>query len=180
MRLIPQTQRDWLIASLSALGVLVAVTIAYSALWGWPTASPTTTKRPGAPLASASIAPNNVDYVRGLFGPWELAAPGKTGAPALVLLRHNGGCDVSSWSVKVDNSWHEADPTLISAVTPSESQVTLVTSDHRTFTLAYGQAFVLEAQPTSVYAFQRSGDGGYLIVETTLDRALRLGHRIDR
>ncbi len=180
MRLIPKTPRGRLGIALAVLFLLIVAAIVYDVIWGWPGTTPTSIPRPPVAATPETIAPNNVDRTRTLFGPWELAAPGSTGAPALVMLRHDGGLDVSSWSVPVDDSWRQTDPSLISALTPGDQQVTLSTSDHHTFVLAYGQPFVFESQPGYVFAINRNSDNSYTIVTTTTDQAHRLGHSISR
>jgi hypothetical protein len=122
------------------------------------------------------LSPNTYQRIRSEFGPWELAPPESTGAPALVMLRANGSTDVSSWLVSTDNAWTTIEPSWLAAITASEGQVQFRTDDGHTYTIAYGQPFMLERDLQRVFVVQRVGQG-YRFVITTADHVRQAGHR---
>lgn len=122
----------------------------------------------GPSVAQQKLRPSSYQHTRDLFGPWELAAPGSTGAPHLVMLHANNGVDVSSRTVQVTDDWQKASAIEIVTVVPGQSTVRLRTSDSNIFTVQYEQAFILAQRPDVIYAFRRNGRRKAQLVSTTV------------
>jgi len=174
----PKTRRGRIVAACTIGSLVVLVVVAllgYFLFWGVSNSPAGSDNRPAA-AAPASLRPNAVDATKALFGPWHSAAPGSTGAPALVMLLQNGSIQVSSWVVVIDNTWQAGDPTLFAGISPGEQTVTCETSFGRTFATGYGQAFILEDRPMSVFAFVLNGNGSVQLLKATTEQVHLLGH----
>jgi hypothetical protein len=120
-------------------------------------------------VAPQPIRPSSFQHTRRLFGPWTLAAPGSTGAPRLVMLKANGGTDVSSMVIIVRTGWKAASAPEILTVVADKKKVRIRTSDSNIFALGYKQAFILASRPDAVYGFLRNAPGKAKLVMTTVN-----------
>lgn len=159
------------------MGVLAAVVIAVAVVLYiivLPPAVATQKEHPA--VVTQTVIPTNLDQVRSWFGPWELAKPGTTGAPGLVMLMPGGGIDRSGWTFQVDSGWKAADPPQITNVSPGDKQVQFQSDDGETYALSYGQPFILQRFPQQAYAFTKHGSS-YTIVSISAEELHRIGHK---
>jgi len=159
--------------------LIVAAVVGYLLFWRSSTDTTDSDKSPGV-ASEQSLRPNAQDRTRALFGPWESAAPGATGSPALVMLQQNGSIQVSSWTVEVDGSWKAGGPIEAINFSPGEGHITLETSFRRTFVVDYGQAFILETRPADVFAFVRTQTESVQLVHSTTEQVHLLGHKTQK
>ncbi len=156
------------------LVLLLAVGIIYF-LWSPTVPAPKEAQQP--PIVEQELHPTDLQQMQGWFGPWEMAAPNSTGSPALVLLRENGSVEVSSWTVPVDEQWHESKPFEVQAQTADEQQVKMRTNSGQIYTLSYDQPFVFASRPGQVYVYTKTGME-YELRTITTEQARQLGRHI--
>jgi hypothetical protein len=160
-------------------GSIVATVLGILAVWLiWQTFFVQSTNprshSPAPPsVAPQKLRPSSYQHTRRLFGPWQLAAPGSTGASHLVMLHANGGVDVSQKTVRVTDRWQRASANEIVAVVAGPRHVRIRTSDSNIFSLSYRQAFILAQRPDAVYAYLHNGPRKAQLVSTTVEALTR-------
>ena len=122
-----------------------------------------------------SLTPTNLEQVRAWFGPWTLQDPSHSGTDALVLIRGDGGLEVSSWTVKTDSSWQPTDVPQIAQISTYATHVDFTLGGLTVYSVKYDQPFVIEQAPDRVYAFVSKGGRGQ-IVSTTPRLVKQAGH----
>jgi hypothetical protein len=151
------------------LGVLVCIFVAWTLLGiftgqdnprTYPTQPPSVARQP--------LHPSSYQATRRLFGPWTLVAPGKTGAPHLVMLRANGGVDVAHTVVQVRHSWQVASADELTTIVSGNRTVRIRTTDSNIYNLKFNQAFIFASRPETVYGFVRKAGKAHLVSITVL------------
>lgn len=128
-------------------------------------------------VSQAPLRPTAFEVVRSEFGPWQLAPPASSGAPALVMLRTTGATDVSSWVVTPDTAWTRIEPSWLTAISTTEQGVHFRTNGGHTYAVAYDQPFILEQDLRRVFAVEHTAQG-YEFLVTTTDHARQAGHKL--
>ncbi|HEX7633079.1 MAG TPA: hypothetical protein VF401_01990 [Candidatus Saccharimonadales bacterium] len=150
------------------LGLLVCVFVIWTLIGVFTgPKNPTTHSAPPPSVAKQPLIPSSYQETRRLFGPWVLAAPGKTGAPHVVMLHANGGVDVAHAVVRVRRSWHVASAMELATVVSGNRTVRIRTTDGNIYNLKFNQAFIFASRPDTVYGFVRKA-GKARLVSTTV------------
>ena len=122
------------------------------------------------------LVPTNLEQVRAWFGPWHLTDPSHPGSDSLVLIRGDGGMEMSSWTVKTDSSWRPTDVPQIDQFSTFSTHVEFTLGGLTVYSVKYGQPFVLEQAPDRVFAIISRGGRGR-IVSTTPRIVKQAGHK---
>lgn len=154
----------------SGLAILAGVVLVIVAVWYFlnQSTNPRSQPAPQPPVAKQVLKPSSFQHTRQLFGPWELAPAGSTGAPRLVMLLASGGTDVSSKVIRVGKGWKSAAALEIEAVVVRPHKVIIRALESKTYNLKYRQTFILAPRPETVYSFLRNGPGKALLISTTV------------
>lgn len=116
-------------------------------------------QRGSAPVGVTQTAtPNDYALLRHAFGPWRIVSNDASHASAgILLLKEDGTLEQGAVALSPDASWQPTVAIEFRDVELSGSTVLVRTTAGVVYELPVGHAFLLEARPSTVFAFDGQG-----------------------